>query len=342
MNVTWIHSFYMISLYKDQNCFYYKYMKKGFTLIELLIVIAIIAILAVAVVIVTSPGERLADARDATRNNHINALKNSLYAHSVDKGSYPEEITEMYKEICNTDDVSPEECGDLVNLSDLEIQIPVDPQGGVEPNGAGYYVAKHEGKILIDAPRGCGFAYVDPRDGKSYSTTRIGDQCWMAKNLDHDTGCQDLAWESNNDKGWCGYYENTEGEYGLLYQWSEASVACPPGWELPADESWKRTEIYLGMNSSQAEESGWRDSGSVGHAIATFTGGNNRSGLGLEPGGRRLCNGDYHQLEQGSRHWTDDSVNGTAYHRHLWEGASPVYRNNYSTCHAMSVRCVRE
>ncbi len=126
-------------------------MNKSFTLIELLIVIAIIAILAVGIIVLTIPGERLAQARDATRVSHLNALETALYVYMVDNGEYPVTISnEELIEICNTEVES--DCGGLLNLSALSITIPVDPRGGIDPNGTGYFVALKNNKLVFQAP----------------------------------------------------------------------------------------------------------------------------------------------------------------------------------------------
>ena len=128
-------------------------MNKSFTLIELLIVIAIIAILAVGIIILIIPGERLAQARDATRASHLHALETALYLYVVDNGEYPPGISnEELIEICNTGVESPT-CGTLLDLSDLNITIPVDPLGGIDPNGTGYFVALKNDKLVSQAPK---------------------------------------------------------------------------------------------------------------------------------------------------------------------------------------------
>jgi len=78
--------------------------RKAFTLIELLIVIGIIAILAGAVVIAISPGERLASARDATRERHVQAIEQAVFSYQVDnEGDFPETLeNSLGGEICNT------------------------------------------------------------------------------------------------------------------------------------------------------------------------------------------------------------------------------------------------
>ena len=63
---------------------YIKNKNQGFTLIELLIVIGIIAILAAAVIITITPGERLEDAREVTRESHLSAIGTAVHLKTVD------------------------------------------------------------------------------------------------------------------------------------------------------------------------------------------------------------------------------------------------------------------
>ncbi len=207
---------------------------KAFTLIELLIVIGIIAILAAAVIVAINPGRQFAQARDATRENHLTTLYNSLMSYKVDNLgvltdlNLPEELTE----ICNTNLPDPD-CGDMFNLSQLVDenyinQLPVDPQA--TGYGTGYQIA--QSSIILLAPnaetrfigRGiteaqyagggtengfesCGDDVTFMYDGESVTYgTVIGqnDTCWMDRNL----GASQVATA----------YDDQDA-YGDLFQW---------------------------------------------------------------------------------------------------------------------------
>ncbi len=91
-------------------------------------------------------------------------------------------------------------------------------------------------------------------DGNIYNTVQIGDQCWMAENLNIGTminGSQTMTDNSIIEK-YC--YDNDPfncDTLGGLYQWNEAMQyatypgaqgICPDGWHLPADDEWKILE----------------------------------------------------------------------------------------------------
>jgi len=70
-------------------------------------------------------------------------------------------------------------------------------------------------------------------DIKLYKTVKIGEQMWMAENLNYKTG-----------KSWC--FENDDyncNMYGRLYDWNTAAKACPSGWHLPTRREWSEVSV---------------------------------------------------------------------------------------------------
>ena len=123
----------------------------------------------------------------------------------------------------------------------------------------------------------------DARDGQSYKTKKIGDQWWMAENLNYET----------LTASYC-YYDlpSNCNIYGRLYSDPAIVYACPDGWHLPTDEEWKEMERFLGMSESDVNNSGdERDTGSVGDKLKSVSGwelghnGTNESGFDALPGG---------------------------------------------------------
>jgi uncharacterized protein (TIGR02145 family) len=85
--------------------------------------------------------------------------------------------------------------------------------------------------------------FTDSRDGKTYKTVKIGEQVWMAENLNYDAG----------SGSWC--YDNNPSnckKYGRLYNWEVAKRIAPSGWHLPSKDEFETLLIVLGGSGSEA------------------------------------------------------------------------------------------
>ncbi|GEM_PF-2813091 len=87
------------------------------------------------------------------------------------------------------------------------------------------YVCEDGEWVLTDNEQsGTDGILVDERDGQTYKTTKIGDQVWMAENLNYEFEGSVCP---KNEQSNCDVY-------GRLYTWKSAQDVCPEGWLLPS------------------------------------------------------------------------------------------------------------
>jgi uncharacterized protein (TIGR02145 family) len=153
-------------------------------------------------------------------------------------------------------------------------------------------------------------SFEDTRDGQIYKWVKIGDQTWMAENLNIGT-CIDGSLDQTDNQiieKYC--YEDEEGNcdvYGGLYQWDEMMQylpsksgivettrgICPDGWHIPTDEEWEILLDYLGgryVAGDKLKEEGtkhWREPNAMATNIVRFT---------ALPGGYRTGDGNFSNL----------------------------------------------
>ena len=209
------------------------------------------------------------------------------------------------------------------------------------------------------SPWSCG----DPvtYEGQSYATVQIGAQCWFAENLKYLPSVSPSTNGSKTDPYYYVYdYQGTNVSeakattnfqtYGVLYNWTAALTACPPGWHLPSDDEWKILEISLGMSLSEANNTFWRGTDEGGkmketgtaHWQSPNTGATNSSGFTALAGGYRDGYGAFSYLGYRCYWWPSSGYTGsTAWFRGMLNNNSQVYRYHGSKMLGLSVRCLK-
>ena len=167
----------------------------------------------------------------------------------------------------------------------------------------------------------------DPRDGKTYRTVKIGDQVWMAENLNYET-----------EKSYC-YNDSVEycAMYGRFYEWNAAMRACPEGWHLPLLEEFKTLVDALGdsamAGSKLKSTSGWLND----------LNGTDDYGFTVLPIGGRSASGKYINKEWLADFWSStESAVEFAYVMHVGANfnTAPLDMDE-GTYNAFSVRCLQ-
>jgi len=185
-------------------------------------------------------------------------------------------------------------------------------------------------------------AFTDTRDNEDYKWIKIGNQIWMAENLNYKT-----AYGS-----WC--YDDKESNcntYGRLYDWETAKQVCPDGWHLPTDEEWKELERHLGMSVEESGEISFRGNDEGGklketgltHWKAPNKGATNEGGFTALPGGYRNYNGTFYYVGNYGYWWSSTEYSAAgAYSRSLRYDSASISRYSNDEELGFSVRCVRD
>jgi uncharacterized protein (TIGR02145 family) len=193
--------------------------------------------------------------------------------------------------------------------------------------------------------------FTDPRDGTVYKTVTIGNQTWIAENLKYlpavigpGTGSQTTP---------CYYVFGYDGTivaeakaidnfttYGVLYNWSAAMSACPPGWHLPGDAEWSQLMDHLGgqdVAGGKLKESG------TTHWSDPNTGATNESGYTALPGGRRNDDATFLYTGYNGYWWSSTAFSSaTAWGRGMYYKSNGVSRDACNKEYGFSVFCVKD
>lgn len=215
---------------------------------------------------------------------------------------------------------------------------------------------------------------IEDIDGNIYNTTLIGEQCWMAENLNTTQGAA-----GNNITRYC--YDDDPvrcEQYGGLYDWNtvmngeESSNSnpsgvqgiCPEGWHVPSDEEWTQLVDYvvsqgypndhndpngagnalkscrqvnspLGGDCNTSEHPRW-DEHNMHHGLDAF-------GFIVFPGGYRYTDGYFYTLGYDGIFWSSMETSSTsAWGRDMYGSLGDVYHDDSNKGNGFSVRCLKD
>ena len=173
--------------------------------------------------------------------------------------------------------------------------------------------------------------FTDTRDSRIYKLVKIGDQTWMAENLNYDASgsvCYDNSASNCNT-------------YGRLYDWSTALSACPDGWHLPSDSEWSILVKYADPSATgdYSNVAGTKLKATSGW----YSGGNDTDEFGFSalPGGRGHS-GSFNDVGNYGDWWSATQYNTNyAYLRRMHYSLEYVRRFNDFKSFLASVRCLQ-
>jgi uncharacterized protein (TIGR02145 family) len=203
----------------------------------------------------------------------------------------------------------------------------------------------HTGRFI------CGISQVKDTEERAYETIPIGDQCWMASNMDAGTMISNSSDQTDNtflEKYCYGDIEANCEEYGGLYQWGEAMQyeisegargICPLGWHIPTAGDWAALESSLGGAASaggKLKETGtqrWNPPN---------TGASNETGYGA-PGAGYINAGNPIELKYYSGFWTSREEDETyAEYFYLAYNTAELKSGFNLKTTGFSVRCIKD
>ena len=218
-----------------------------------------------------------------------------------------------------------------------------------------------------DVPKECRFnpdidygTMTDERDGKVYKTVKIGDQTWMAENLNY---ADSVKTPSLKGKNWCYNKEPKNCEVaGRLYSWAAAidSVKlandadnprdcgygkicgltgtvkgiCPTGWHLPSQAKWSTLITAVGGQLTASKvlksQSGWNGTDAFGFAAL--------------PAGQRGNGSSFYNGDNSAYFWSSTEYAGGSAYGMILYNTNEYYelQKNYNKGYGFSVRCVKD
>jgi uncharacterized protein (TIGR02145 family) len=210
-----------------------------------------------------------------------------------------------------------------VGEKSLDCSTANDGESFVFPLYNGYVVAvfcSHDDVVLSIEGE-----LLDKRDEHRYRTMKIGNQTWMAENLDYEI-----------DSSYCYKDDVTNcSKYGRIYTWNAAKKACPSGWHLPSETEWETLFNAVGGQST---------AGNVLKSTSGWSSGNGSDAFGFSalPAGDRDGGGNYGR-EGHALFWSSTEVfDSEAIYMFLTYNNDDARLSRYHKNIGFSVRCLQD
>jgi len=188
-------------------------------------------------------------------------------------------------------------------------------------------------------------------DGTIYKTVKMGNQVWMAENLNVShfrngdiipevkSAEEWIKYGKEGKPAWC-YMENDPEngiKYGKLYNWYatvDPRVLAPEGWHIASDEEWTEMTDYLGGGILAALK--MRTTGLEKNDQASG------GGFSGHPAGCRNSYGNFYGMDSFGYWWSTTGINSTdAWMRILNYVKCDLNNRNFNKIYGSSVRCIR-
>lgn len=188
--------------------------------------------------------------------------------------------------------------------------------------------------------------------GRDYKIVTIGDQTWLAENLDYKFSGLTIGPPSTPSTPCAWYYANDEQTYGidglrkcgLLYNWHAVKYLndnrenlCP-GWHVPTIAELDELISNVGGTSTAGTELK-AINGAAGDNWPTGWNGADNYSFGVLPAG--YYSGAFYQLGTYAYLWSIIESGSTAYFK-IFNTGSSVSQNNRGKIYAYSVRLVKD
>lgn len=190
-------------------------------------------------------------------------------------------------------------------------------------------------------------------ENNNYSVVQIGNQIWMAENLNttkyrngdsipNITDGSEWYWLTTH--AYCNYSNNplNSSIYGRLYNLyaiKDTRNICPLGWHIPSKSELDTLYAFLG---------GYFGGGKLKDKCSMLwlspnTGATNEYGFSAIPSGMRTCGGAFEYIDGLGSWWSITEIDpNNNYYFGVWNYNSIFFTSNHSNTYGHSVRCIKD